>query len=795
MARFIALSLPLLLSASTFAGGFASGNLVVVRVANGVGLLNNQSTASYLDEYTPGGTLVQTISLPTTPIGANLALTLTGNGVNEGYLELSSNGQFLTLGGYNIAPGTATPSSAAASATPRTIGLIKLNSGSVDTATAISSGTSGNIRSAATMDGTAFWASSSGANVGYLAYGAPTAATQLSTTPSNIRVTRILNNQLYVSSANTSPPLLGLGTIGIGVPTTSGQATTLLTGFPTTSGPSSYDFFVSGNNAWVCDDRTSGGNGGLQKWTLAGGTWSLQYTIAQSATIGARGLGVDTSTLSGTPTFYVTTTANTIDRIVDGGTAGSSSDTVLVTGVSSGTGTGAFRGIALCPTTAVTAPVARFTGTPTNGAAPLAVTFTDLSTGTITNGSWFFGDGGTTNTTATSVIHTYSAPGTYSVTEIVKGPGGSSTNTLLNCITATNFTGQRVRVMQYNIQSALGNIANNNSAAAQALARIVNYNKPDILLFCEVTNNNVAGSAGVTSDTVALINWVTNNVPHLGSQPGATFFVAVSSITSAEIRNAAISRYPILNETTYADGLRGLHAFTVQLTATNLQVFHTQLKCCSAGNDCTTRQTEAELDAGIISAWAATNPIPYIFGGDWNEDEIDGNPECSITGTYHPITTLRQGCKLAEFIPATLSGSHLTWSTRQTPSIRLDYLLAATNRLSPVSGYVFSTANWAAHGLYTNASAQNLVTDSATASDHFCILADYWFSIPAPALNVSFTGGNVILTWSDARFSVYSSPAPFGPKAGWTPVAGDSPLAVTPGPSQQYYILKGGFAN
>ena len=143
-------------------------------------------------------------------------MTLTGNGVNEGYLGLSGNGQFLTLGGYNIAPGTATPSSAAASATPRTIGLIKLSNGSVDTATAISSGTSGNIRSAATMDGTAFWASSSGANVGYLAYGAPTAATQLSTTPSNIRVTRILNNQLYVSSANTSPPLLGLGTIGIG---------------------------------------------------------------------------------------------------------------------------------------------------------------------------------------------------------------------------------------------------------------------------------------------------------------------------------------------------------------------------------------------------------------------------------------------------------------------------------------------------------------------------------------------------------------------------------------------------
>ena len=315
MKRLIALSFPFLLSASAFASGFTSGNLVVVRVANGTGALNNQSTATYLDEYTPGGTFVQTVSLPTAASGANLALTLTGNGVNEGYLELSGNGQFLTLAGYNIAPGTATPSSAAASATPRTIGLIKLSNGSVDTTTAINSGTSGNIRSAATLDGTAFWASSSGTSVGYLSYGAPAAAIQLSAAPSNIRVTRILNNQLYVSSAATSPPLLGLGTLGTGVPTTSGQTTTELNGFPTTTGPSSYDFFVSGNNAWVCDDRTSGGNGGLQKWTLSGGIWSLQYTIAQSATIGARGLAVDTSTLSG-PTSPLRSSASSAFRLM-----------------------------------------------------------------------------------------------------------------------------------------------------------------------------------------------------------------------------------------------------------------------------------------------------------------------------------------------------------------------------------------------------------------------------------------------------------------------------------------------
>ena len=347
MARLIALSLPLLLSASAFAAGFAPGDLAVIRVANGVGALGSTATATYLDEYTPGGTFVQTVNLPTTTIGANLALTLTGSGVNEGYMELSANGQYLTLAGYNAAPGAAT-SSTTASATPRTIGLVRLSNGSVDTTTAINSGTSGNIRSVATVDGTGFWASSSSAGVGYFNYGGLQTATQLSTSPSNTRVVRDIGGQLYVSTA--SSPFIGLSSIGSGLPTASGQTTTLFPGFPgATSGSSQYDFFTYGNSAWLCDDRISGGNGGLQKWTLSAGTWSLQYTIGRSATVGDRGLTVDMSTLSGTPTFYVTTTANTIDRIVDGGTLGLSSDTILVTGVSSGTGLGAFRGIVLIP--------------------------------------------------------------------------------------------------------------------------------------------------------------------------------------------------------------------------------------------------------------------------------------------------------------------------------------------------------------------------------------------------------------------------------------------------------------
>jgi glycosidase/PKD repeat protein len=82
------------------------------------------------------------------------------------------------------------------------------------------------------------------------------------------------------------------------------------------------------------------------------------------------------------------------------------------------------------------APVADFTADPTNGASPLPVTFTDISSGTITNRSWDFGDG--TMSGIASLTHSYSTAGVYSVALTVSGPGGSSATNRVNLITVTN---------------------------------------------------------------------------------------------------------------------------------------------------------------------------------------------------------------------------------------------------------------------------------------------------------------------------------------------------------------------
>jgi PKD repeat protein len=61
---------------------------------------------------------------------------------------------------------------------------------------------------------------------------------------------------------------------------------------------------------------------------------------------------------------------------------------------------------------------------PLTGDAPLQVTFSDTSTGTITSYSWDFGDGG--SSTAQNPVYTFYNTGTYVVTLTVSGPGGTS---------------------------------------------------------------------------------------------------------------------------------------------------------------------------------------------------------------------------------------------------------------------------------------------------------------------------------------------------------------------------------
>jgi len=77
-------------------------------------------------------------------------------------------------------------------------------------------------------------------------------------------------------------------------------------------------------------------------------------------------------------------------------------------------------------------PLADFMATPTAGAAPLTVTFSDQSTGDITTYLWDFGD--QSSSTDPNPIHTYTTKGVYSVTLTISGPEGSDSKTVFDYV-------------------------------------------------------------------------------------------------------------------------------------------------------------------------------------------------------------------------------------------------------------------------------------------------------------------------------------------------------------------------
>lgn len=335
------------ITANAFAASFTQGNIVLVRMGDGTATLGSTGTAVFLDEYTPGGSLVQSIAMPTSGSGSNRQFVNSGSATSEGFLTLSGDSRFLMLGGYDAALGTTGVAATTSATVNRVIARVGFN-GVADTTTALTDGFSaGNIRSVYSSDGANIWAAGSNNGVRYATYGASTSVQLNTSAPTNVRVLNAQFGQLYVSAA--SGTFQGVGTVGTGMPTTAGQTLTLLNGMPTAAGPSSYDYwFADANTLYVADDRASASGGGIQKWIQSAGTWSLQYTLNGQLTTGVRGL---TASLSGSnATFYASTTegsANKLVSITDNitNTTATGNFAVIAT---AGTNT-AFRGVEFTP--------------------------------------------------------------------------------------------------------------------------------------------------------------------------------------------------------------------------------------------------------------------------------------------------------------------------------------------------------------------------------------------------------------------------------------------------------------
>ncbi len=450
---------------SALAAPFKPGNIVIARVGDGSATLSAAATEVFLDEYTPGGTLVQSIALPTSVSGTNRILTASGNATSELGMTRSADGRYLVLTGYSAAPGTPGVTASLATDVTRVIGLIGADGG-FDTSTSTGDAFSGsNIRTAATADGTSFYSVGGNSGVRYQAFGSAM-STQLNTAPVNVRSINVAGGNLYLSTA--SSPYIGLSQVGTGLPTAAGQTVAVLPGFPAaTAGASPYGFYLADLSptvpgvdvAYVADDRTTAG--GIQKWSLVAGSWVLNGTMAGSAAAAVRGLN---GTTSGTAVSLVASSSNGLFFLADnGGYNTAPSLATLPAAIATAPANTAFRGLAFAPVapapalasfSPATGPVGTtvtITGTNLTGATALtlngvAVTgFTVADAATLTfvvpagATSGLIGvttPGGTaTSTSAFTVTVPVAVPTIASFTPATGGPGTTVT------ITGTNLTG------------------------------------------------------------------------------------------------------------------------------------------------------------------------------------------------------------------------------------------------------------------------------------------------------------------------------------------------------------------
>jgi hypothetical protein len=357
---------------------FTAGDLVISTVTNSTDLSNTAAldTASpiTLQEFSLGSdgtsaTSVGTLTLPQTNTGANWAISGEYGSASEGFLQLSGNGNLLTIMGYgvnastfNSAPLTTYGTAALGQTTsllssqqtgtiyttvPRVVAAIGAN-GSVDTSTAITGfANMNNPRSVYTVDGSSFYVSGQGASktdptqgVQLVQDGASTGTVIDNSTDTRfVTINSTLNNTntptLYVSRDYNPPgsggqnftnvssltgPSGGLPTSSTGLVTThivppasplssggnngSINLTAALGNTVNDGGVNSHGaasrvgsfvylspeqfFFANSTTLYVADsgqpkngnaNKAALGEGGLQKWSLIGGVWTLEYDL------------------------------------------------------------------------------------------------------------------------------------------------------------------------------------------------------------------------------------------------------------------------------------------------------------------------------------------------------------------------------------------------------------------------------------------------------------------------------------------------------------------------------------
>ena len=336
---------------------FHAGDLVLSVYGNGANTghyEHNRAAPIVLREITTTGAFVGQIVLPQSGFKnaageVNFPISGEYGSSSEGTLQLSADGHLLLIMGYGIPAAvfndatidkknaygtqalaqTGSLKNGSVIAVPRVVAAVTAQ-GEVDTRTALFDfADTNNPRSVATIDGTAFYVAGQGhkrdatQGVQYVRAGASSGTVLYHGT--DVRIATIADGKLYVSTDTKqggtpeAPGTANIAMYGDGLPTAAvtpailpglsdqvtvaeGRGNGINTSGQANLSPENF-FFANASTLYIADGgqpkRHGPGDGGLQKWSLVGGAWQLDYTLSKGLDLQPNTAHVGTSGLIG----------------------------------------------------------------------------------------------------------------------------------------------------------------------------------------------------------------------------------------------------------------------------------------------------------------------------------------------------------------------------------------------------------------------------------------------------------------------------------------------------------------
>lgn len=312
------------------------GNLIVAIVGDGSTALFNQTAYPVnLRQYSTAGVQIGAdLPLPTTAAGTNRALTSQSDETSEAGLQLSEDGRYILVGGYDAPILSSSPGLAA----DRTVARVP-SFGTIDSSTGLPFAEAGgdSCRTVYSVDGNAYWVASGSAGIDYLPYGVLGGSTEVVGNFSSARFLTAFGGNFYYSSSDDN---LGFDNTLYrvdGKPTSGPVAPAI----ELVQNPSPRAFLFDSPTVLYMASSTA--SAGLIKYQLIAGTWVEQYRSA-----GVTG-GINGLVKLGTKLYATRSNGQTLLEITDSGTGFSS--VVIATAGSDRL----FRGLSVSPI--VTRPI------------------------------------------------------------------------------------------------------------------------------------------------------------------------------------------------------------------------------------------------------------------------------------------------------------------------------------------------------------------------------------------------------------------------------------------------------